>query len=97
MAGTPVRDAKGTTDGAVAVFMDVTLEHEMARTQSDFVAFAGKQITIPLEALAAALETFARGNYGPLSSPQAYRIRELATEARRIPVLVRDLRMVKDE
>lgn len=79
---------EGKTIGAIEVFRDITLEHDIDKAKTEFVSLASHQLRTPLTAISWYAEMLLAGDLGPLSRAQKKFLREVQKSNHRMLTLV---------
>jgi PAS domain S-box-containing protein len=77
--------------GAIEVFRDVTLEHEIDRMKSEFISLASHQLRTPLSAIKTYSHMLVDGFMGPLEQPQKKALRTIISASNRMNELISTL------
>lgn len=83
MGGRPV--------GAIEVFRDITLEHEIDRMKSEFISLASHQLRTPLSAVKTYSHMLLDGFMGPLEPAQSEALKTIITASNRMNELISTL------
>ncbi|HSW37110.1 MAG TPA: ATP-binding protein [Candidatus Saccharimonadales bacterium] len=82
---------KGRPVGAIEVFRDITLEHEMDRMKSDFISLASHQLRTPLSSIKTYTHMLIDGYMGELNGAQKKSLRTVIEAANRMNELISTL------
>jgi len=77
--------------GAIEVFRDITVEHEIDRMKSEFISLASHQLRTPLSAINTYTHMLLDGFMGPLELPQKKALRTIVSASRRMNELISTL------
>ncbi|MCX6020250.1 MAG: ATP-binding protein, partial [Chloroflexi bacterium] len=88
---TPVRSAAGQFLGRLAVFRDVTREHEADRIKNDFVSLVSHELRTPLTAIHGYLELLLEGEVGEIPDEQREFLQIIRNNSDRLVALVNNL------
>lgn len=91
VTASPVLDTDGKAIAAVAVYEDMTKEHEIDQIKSEFVSLTSHQLKTPLTAVKWAMETLLDGGAGALTPEQKEIVTETGATVERLRRLVADL------
>src|SRR5438445_5465630 len=77
--------------GAIEVFRDITLEHEVDRMKSEFISLASHQLRTPLSAIKTYSHMLIDGYMGDITPPQKKSLRTIIGAANRMNELISTL------
>jgi PAS domain S-box-containing protein len=78
----------GQVMGAIEVFRDVTLEHNIDKMKSEFISIASHQLRTPLSAIKTYAHLLAEGYVGPISEQQSELMEIIMTSIGRMNELI---------
>lgn len=81
----------GRPIGAIEVFRDITLEHEIDRMKSEFISLASHQLRTPLSAVKTYAHMLLDGFMGPLQPPQCQALKTIIGASNRMNELISTL------
>ncbi|MBI4128968.1 MAG: PAS domain-containing protein [Parcubacteria group bacterium] len=87
----PLGDTGNTLFGSMIILHDITREHALARTKSEFISIAAHQLRTPLSAIKWTMESVLSGEMGSLSDEQKKFLFRAAESNERMIHLVNDL------
>ncbi|MFA6603696.1 MAG: ATP-binding protein [Patescibacteria group bacterium] len=90
VSAAPIIDAKGKVTAVVAVYEDMTKEHEIDQIKSEFVSLASHQLKTPLTAIKWTVESLLDGA-DTMTANQKQMLADMDTTAERLNRLVSDL------
>jgi PAS domain S-box-containing protein len=82
---------EGKPIGAIVIFRDITLEHEVDRMKSDFVSLASHQLRTPLSSINMYSQMLSAGYMGELTEQQRIPLQTIVESADRMSQLINTL------
>ena len=92
----PVKTLDGTLVGSVAVFRDVTREHQAEQSKSEFIAAVSHELRTPMTSLHGSVELLSTGAMGRVSPKQRHFLDIVRTNAAQMIGLVNNLVVVSE-
>lgn len=86
-----LQDKQGNIIGAVVVFQDVTQEHKIDKTKTEFVSLASHQLKTPLTSISWNTEILLSGTAGPITTDQKDKLDAIGDSNKRMIDLVEAL------
>lgn len=87
----PIFNSRGTLEGAVVVFRDVSHERELERAKDEFLSMASHELRTPMGAVRANVAMMLGGDYGPVNKSLVEPLTDVHSSAVRLVELVNDL------
>jgi PAS domain S-box-containing protein len=92
----PVKLPDGALVGSVAVFRDVTREHQALQAKSEYIASVSRELRTPMTSVRGSVELLSTGAVGRVSSKQRHFLDTIRTNAEQMIGLVNNLVAVSE-